>query len=768
MSGNVYLDWVILAVSLTNIMLLGWLGLTVLLNAERRTWGVWVTGGAALLGAIFFVSHTAILALDLATTGYNLNLWWRTGWLPLMALPLGWYMMVLWHVGFWHGRQQIQQGMLKSAEQKFAQPWLVFLWSWGAITLWYMGLGGKTQPGNAFPRTFSRSHRYGLPLAILLLLLLSSLLLFSGALPSFAQAVQYNFTGQPTFAGFPLFLILFPLYVIWCIVLSLDALRHPAPSTRLMGDQARRRARPWLFAATSVLLLVSLLVSALIAWVMLATQVPLRVERTLLLDGTIAWFDLIIGGLILGATILIGQAIIDYEVFTGKSLPRGELRRYWRNALILAGGLGVVAGWTLVHNPQALSGLLLIILLVTLFYARLTWRSFARREDFVRQLRPFLGSQQLYERLLRIPLQGTELPAPNQLPADVDVAALFASLCADVLGVRHALLMAVGPLAPLVGPPLTYPAQAQLPAFSPADLVTNFPSPQISGLPLDPARYDGLIWAVPLWSERGLIGLFLLGPKADDGLYTQEAIEIARASGERLIDTRASAEIARSLIALQRQRLVESQLLDRHTRRVLHDDILPQIHAALLTLDNSSAATPETAALLTTIHQQLADLLREMPARGTPPAVTQGLLGALRQLLADELPGAFEDIFWEIDEAAAEQLITLPPLTVEVLFYAAREAIRNAARYGRGAEAERALHLRITVSTAQGLLMNIEDNGVGLQPAGREQGGSQQGMALHSTLLAIVGGTLAVESASGHFTRVTLKLPAAGPRAEQN
>ena len=39
---------------------------------------------------------------------------------------------------------------------------------------------------------------------------------------------------------------------------------------------------------------------------------------------------------------------------------------------------------------------------------------------------------------------------------------------------------------------------------------------------------------MPLWSERGLIGMLLLGPKRDGGLYTQEEIEIARASGERL------------------------------------------------------------------------------------------------------------------------------------------------------------------------------------------------------------------------------------------
>ena len=75
-------------------------------------------------------------------------------------------------------------------------------------------------------------------------------------------------------------------------------------------------------------------------------------------------------------------------------------------------------------------------------------------------------------------------------------------------------------------------------------------------LPLDPARFGGAQsapasrrgpgWAVPLWSERGLIGIMLLGEKNDRGLYTQEEIEIARASGERLIDTQASAEISQN------------------------------------------------------------------------------------------------------------------------------------------------------------------------------------------------------------------------------
>jgi len=323
--------------------------------------------------------------------------------------------------------------------------------------------------------------------------------------------------------------------------------------------------------------------------------------------------------------------------------------------------------------------------------------------------------------------------------------------------VRLAFLVALGPLSPLVGPPLAYPATTSTAMPWLAELTAGLRTPQLTCLPLDPAQTNGLLWAVPLWSERGLIGLFLLGAKRDNGLYTQEDIEIARASGERLIDTRASAEIARSLMTLQRQRLTESQLLDRRTRRVLHDDILPQLHTALLTLDG--AAQPEVTTLLIDAHRRIAELLREMPARNAPAAVSIGLVGALRHLLADELPTAFEEVVWQIEPAGAERVQTLPSLTVEVLFYAAREVIRNAARYGRGADVNRPLHLHIAIQSQSDLMLQIEDDGVGLESATSVSQSSQQGLALHSALLAVVGGTLDVASVAGAGTRVTLRLP---------
>ena len=46
MSGHFYLDWAAMAVSLFNTILFLWLGAMVLLNADRRTWGIWLAGEA--------------------------------------------------------------------------------------------------------------------------------------------------------------------------------------------------------------------------------------------------------------------------------------------------------------------------------------------------------------------------------------------------------------------------------------------------------------------------------------------------------------------------------------------------------------------------------------------------------------------------------------------------------------------------------------------------------------------------------------------------
>src|SRR5262245_11277417 len=103
MTGILPLDWGLIAVSVFNTIVLFSLGLTVLLNAERRTWAVWMMGGGLMMGAVFFFGHTAILGHELVFTRANLGLdfWWRVDWIPVIVSPYAWYVITLWYAGYW-------------------------------------------------------------------------------------------------------------------------------------------------------------------------------------------------------------------------------------------------------------------------------------------------------------------------------------------------------------------------------------------------------------------------------------------------------------------------------------------------------------------------------------------------------------------------------------------------------------------------------------------------------------------------------------------
>ena len=91
MSGSLLLDWAALSISLFNTLVLVWLGLAVLLNAERRTPGVWLAAAGLLMGGAFFISHSAILGQQIDPSSPGLNFWWSAAWLPVILAPFAWY-----------------------------------------------------------------------------------------------------------------------------------------------------------------------------------------------------------------------------------------------------------------------------------------------------------------------------------------------------------------------------------------------------------------------------------------------------------------------------------------------------------------------------------------------------------------------------------------------------------------------------------------------------------------------------------------------------
>ena len=85
------------ALSIFNMVALVWLGLTVLLNAERRTPGAWLAGSGLILGGLFFAGHSAVVGREMGTFTTEMEFWWHASWVPLVAAPYLWYVVMAWY-----------------------------------------------------------------------------------------------------------------------------------------------------------------------------------------------------------------------------------------------------------------------------------------------------------------------------------------------------------------------------------------------------------------------------------------------------------------------------------------------------------------------------------------------------------------------------------------------------------------------------------------------------------------------------------------------
>ncbi len=715
---DVGLNWAVLAVSFFNTILLFWLGLMVLLVGNRCSAGVWLTAGGLLLGALFFTSHSAILGRGLASTSFGMDFWWWVSWMPAITAPLAWYGAMLWHSGY-----------------RLDRP---------------------------------HPHHAGLAVSAGMMALIVYLLLFANPLPSYQYVAGREILNTPGIGGIPLLVLAYLGYSLFCYLLPLDLLRRqpvgeefPVP----LSGYARQRARPWLATASLALLLAGIILSWTALWAL--TTHPLPSLSQAWAARTVLRFDLAVELLVGLAVVLLGRAVVGFEVFTGRSLPRDRFFRHWRSTVILAGGFGAVASWALAIELRPIYSLMLAIALMTLFYALYSWRAFAEREEFFARLRPFVTSQNLYRRL-------TE---PERAGEDDSSRALFEALCRAVLEVRRGALLPAGSLAAFAGPPLVYPRgdQPALPAWQAdwqARMALERRSSAAHCFAAEPLGIDeGWAWVVPLWAQSGagdgadnedLCGLLLLGEKSNQGIFSEEEIEFAQAAGERLLDLLAGAEMARLSLDLLRQRLSQNHVLEGQGRRVLHDEVLPELHTAILTLGGAPSATPEghqAVQILSAVHRRIADLMRELPL-STPTRLAQGgLAAALHTLVEKDFGDSFNDVLWEFNSQAVQRAREIPLFAAEVIYFAARELIRNSARYGRGGDSDRRLCLRLSLwEEGEKLHLAIEDDGVGIRPpsspeAAPGNGRVGSGLRIHTAMLTAIGANITVMPLPGGGTR---------------
>jgi two-component sensor histidine kinase len=789
------LQSIVLALSIFNLVAFLWLAVTVWLNGDRRS-GIARLGVVGLgLSALFFFIHALLISVPLTQSSglVTPEFLWHLIWLPALGVPYIWFAIGLYYAAL------INEGWRKR------RPYLLLL----------SGIVGC--------------------IVLVLLIINQSTFTYAGTLRLIAYNDALNDIGTGHFPPMILVPVLFLCYVtfcaigpwftfgrisrllrvIWVYTLSvperlrksysskddylqalslrqalLDAFWDDPTDVELLEEPylSWHLARPGLLLAALLMAALTttlgvLVIQSIVNWIQFGRHpvisvLPQPLPSGLMLDELFP-MNLII--LDLAATLavalvilLIGYSVVRHGILIERSLARRGFFEQWRGVVIVATAVAIFIAILVTFTHSNLGGLLLITSLAAVTYALFTWSSHTAHDRYIALLGPFVRSTSL-SHWLNTDLQKTEQ----------DLGNLFFHLCHDVLAVQFAYLtVAAGtlkrnfsyrwPNETMLGSKLiALNKKGNIDAEAPKRIQIS-----LHGQPV-------ICWVLPIFDERGLVAALYLGPREDGGAFTEEDMDLAQACGQRILDTLGDHEAMQAVAGLLRRRTVDVKLLGAQQRRVLHDEILPQMHLALLRLETLRSTSgikpddPESAEsaqicreqglneaidMISDAHRRLATMMRAT-APGAPHRLErEGMMHAIHTMLEQDFQNAFDEIEWNVSEETATAIDEVtPPAIAELIFAAVQEALRNAARHGRGNDVHR--HLRLTLSAAYNrdghyLELVVADDGVGIISAGSATTGTGGGLLTHSALLAIAGGSLNIKSSPGEGVTVKIVLSA--------
>src|SRR6266849_3278785 len=802
------LQTIVLALSIFNLVTFLWLAVTVWLNGDRKS-GIARLGVVGLgLSALFFFIHALLISSPLTQSSGLVapEFLWHLIWLPALGVPYIWFAIGLYYAAL------INVGWRKR------RPYLLAL----------SGILGC--------------------IVLLLLILNQSTFTFVGTLRLIAYNYALNDPGTGRFS--PLFLVpvLFLCYVTFCAigpwftfgrisrllrVLRVAALglterlgksrssavnQRQAPSlwqalldafwddptdVELLEEPylSWHLARPGLLLAALLMAAVTttfaiLVIQSIVGWIQFGHSHIIAATPQIPSSGLVLvdMFPLNLIILDLSATLavalvilLIGYSVVRHGILIERSLARRGFFEQWRGIVIVATAVAIFIAILVTFTHSNLGGLLLITSLAAVTYALFTWSSHTAHDRYIALLGPFVRSTSL-RHWLNTDLQKTEQDLEN----------LFFHLCHNVLGVQCAYLVV---LAGTVMRRFSYRWPSSLLAngalFPPVgdkklleqdrlNWKSNGASETPSRIQIFVNEVPMICWVLPIYDERGLVATLYLGPREDGGALTDVDMNLAHACGQRILDTLGDHEAMQAVAGLLRRRIVDVKLLGAQQRRVLHDEILPQMHLALLQLEtlrshSASSDTPlpesageraravdETIALISDTHRRLAAMMRATAPSAPHRLEQDGMINAIHTMLEQDFQYAFDEVEWCVsDETATYIDEVMPPAIAELVFAAVQEALRNAARHARGSDEHR--HLRLVFKASwnkqeNALEVAVTDDGVGITSVTSSTSGTGGGLLTHSALLAIAGGSLTIKSSPGAGVTVRILLPAGSLR----
>src|SRR5713226_7628903 len=783
------LETLVLALSIFNLVTFLWLAVTVWLNGDRSTWIARLGVVGLGFSALFFFIHALLIfsSLNLPSGLATQDFLWRLLWLPAIAVPYIWFAIGLHYAALINKGWRRRRPMLLICSGLLGGFLLVMLILY-QTTFTFVGTLRLLTYGNLFDDKAAGLFSPVVFLPVLFLFYVAFCAIGPWFTPGRVHRVMQalvNFmikrSGHshmkvhddklgalheaPT-----LYRTLSNAF--WDDPTDVELLQEPILSWHL--------ARPGLFFAA--ILMVGLTITlgilgiwSIADWFVLQQHPSSPLPISLPLNGiplNLLVLDMLATGAVALIILLVGYSIVRHGVLIERPLARRGFLEQWRGIVIVATAVAIfIALLVDFEFPHSnLGSLLLITSLATCAYALFTWSSYTAHDRYIALLGPFLRGTTLRHWL------NTDLLKTEQGLED-----LFFHLCQDVLAVKCArLTVMVGSVRRTFSYRWPIEANGQLkhsaPKFVPKTgyedaigtmgVVNRSPARMrltINGQPM-------ICWILPIYDELGLVATLYLGPRQDGGAFTDEDMDLAHACGQRILDTLGDHEAMQAVAALLRRRIVDVKLLGAQQRRVLHDEILPQMHLALLRLETlrsqrDEIALDEAVGMISDAHRRLAAMMRAT-SPGVPHRLERdGMMPAIRAMLEQDFQNAFDEVEWRVsDETAARIDEVVPPAIAELIFAAVQEALRNAARHARGADEHRRLRLTFKASCSPNLEVIVADDGVGITSENSSTTGTGGGLLTHGALLAIAGGSLTVKSAPGEGVTVRILLPAAALR----
>jgi signal transduction histidine kinase len=787
------------ALSIFNLVTFLWLALTVWLNGDRRSWVARMGVVGLALSALFFYIHALLIYEPLNESGQEFltsDFLWHLIWLPAIGVPYIWFAIGLHYASLinegWRRRRPV---LLVSSGILGCLVFLLlianrstFTFSGSLLLLAYGSIAGATSGGLLSPVVW-------LPVLFLCYV-------------TFCAIAPWLTLGRISRLWSTLFRVrgFFPLMqaladAFWDDPTDVEQLEEPALSWHL--------ARPGLFLAalfmvglTTTLAVIS--ISSLVGWFRHQQQPISTIPQSLTaIPLNLMALDMVSVGAVALIILLVGYSVVRHGILIERPLARRGFFEQWRGIVIVATTVAILIVLLVNLTSSKLGGLLLITTLATAAYALFTWSSYTARDRYIAMLGQFLRTTNSHHWL------NTDLQKTEQ-----SLESLFFHLCHDVLAVQCARLTILsGPIRRTFN--YRWPATAtddalveisqpdslraeradqlstsigQRPALKPRRQgrkpgEAHNPAPRRARITLNGKRM--ICWILPIHDELGLVAMLYLGPREDGAVFTDEDMNLAHACGQRILDTLGDHEAMQAVAALLKRRIVDVKLLGAQQRRILHDEILPQMHLALLRLETLRSLIPieqtvppqsrqdtdqsaslvhavdETVEMITDAHRRLAAMMRAT-ATGAPHRLERdGLMRAIHTMLNQDFQHAFDEVYWCVSEET-ERVIDekTPPAIAELIFAAVQEALRNAARHARGTDIHRRLRLTLKASCDPHLEMIVSDDGVGILSASSSTTGTGGGLLTHSALLAIAGGSLTIKSIPGEGVSVRIVLPA--------